>query len=66
MASLSQGTVSHCNGFVAFKKAVCKYFINKDVYFCFCFFCSSMHANKATSFLTTGYTGKYQPVVKDS
>ena len=31
----ASGTASHCNGCVAFKQAVRKYFINKDVYFRF-------------------------------
>ena len=65
MASLCQGTKSYCNGCVAFKKAVCKYLINKDVCFCFRFFFSSMFINKTTSFLTTDYTGKYQPFDED-
>ena len=65
-----------CNGFtlpghgvifnygLAFKKAVYKYFINKAVYFRFHIFCLSMFTNKATLFLTMGYTGK-QPIIKD-
>ena len=65
MASLCQGTASHCNDSVAFKKAVCKYFINKDVYFCFGLVCPPVFANKATTFLTTSYTGKYWLVVKN-
>lgn len=35
MSSLCQGMASHYNDCVAFKKFVCKYFINKDVYFRF-------------------------------
>ena len=55
MFSRCQGTTSYWNDFVAFKKAVCIYFVIKDVYFRFRFFCSPMFTNKATSFLTTGY-----------
>ena len=62
MDSVCQGT-SHCNGCVAFKKAVCKYFLNKNVCFRFCFLCSSLFVNKTTSFLTTGYNRKYRPFV---
>ena len=65
MTSLCEGMESHCNGCVAFKNALCKYFINKDVYFCFRFFCSSMFTNNVTSFLVTGYTEKYRSAVKD-
>ena len=39
--------------------------MNKDGYFRSRFFCLSMFANKATSFLATGFTGKYRPVLKD-
>ena len=31
----ASGTASHSNGCVAFKQTVCKYFIDKDVYFRF-------------------------------
>ena len=64
MASLCQGTALYFNGCLPFKKVVCKYLINKDGYFCSRFFCLSMFANKATSFLATGFTGKYRPVLK--
>ena len=59
------GTTSYFNGFVAFKKAVCKCLINKDRYFRFCFCCLSVFRNKAISCLTTGYTRKYWSIVKD-
>ena len=61
MASFCQGSALHYNGCEAFKKAVCIYFINKDVYFCFRFrfSCSIMLTNKAISFLTKDYIGKY-------
>ena len=65
MSSLCQGMASHYNDCVAFKKFVCKYFINKDVYFRFRGFCPSSFTNKATSFLTTGYTRKYRSVFED-
>ena len=65
MVLLCQDTESHCNGCVAFKKAVGKYFIKKDVCFRFCLFCSSMFINKTPSFLTTDYSGKYQTFGKD-
>ena len=37
MTSLFQDMESHCNSCIAFENAVCKYFINKDVYFRFHF-----------------------------
>ena len=64
MTSLGQGMESHYNGRIAFKNAVYKNLINKDVYFCFRFFCQSVFTNNTTSFLTTGYTEKYRSVVK--
>ena len=39
--------------------------MNKDVYFRFHFFCSSIFTSNATSFLTMSYTKKYRSVVKD-
>ena len=65
MDLLCQDTASHCSGCVAFKKAVCKYFLNKDVYFRLRLFCLLMFTNKTTPFLMTGCTEKYRPVVKD-
>ena len=65
MTSLCHGMESHYNGCIAFKNAVYKYFINKDAYFRFRFFCSSIFTNNVTSFLTKGYTEKYRSVVKD-
>ena len=59
MASFCQASALHYNGCEAFKRAVCIYFINKDVYFCFRFSCSIMLTNKAISFLTKDYIGKY-------
>ena len=40
-----------CSGYVAFKKAVCKYFINNDIYICFRFSRLPMFTSKATNSL---------------
>ena len=67
MASLCQAMKSHCYGSLAFKKAVCKYFINKDVCFRFCFFSSSIFINKTVKgyFLDDWLSQKYQPLDKN-
>lgn len=58
--------VSFCDGtrFCIDYVAVCKYFINKNLYFCF-HFPRSIFTNNAIIFLGDGLPGKYQPAVKD-
>ena len=51
MTSLCNHTTSLCNGYGAFKKATCKCFINKDVYYRFRFSCSPKFANKVFIYL---------------
>ena len=57
MGSLCQGTASHCIGCVTFKKVVCKYFINRYVYFYFRVFYSTTFK---ISMLRQGFLTQWQ------
>lgn len=49
--SVLKETTSLCNGYVAFEKAVYKYFMEENLHFCFSFSRSSMFKNKGVIFL---------------
>ena len=51
---LCNALTSLCNDYVHFKNVIWKYFINKDVCFCFCFSCLLMFRNKTTIYLDDG------------
>ena len=51
IASVRKDTASLCNGYVASKKAVCKYFMNGNVQFRFRFSHSPMFTKKGVVFL---------------
>ena len=51
IVSVCKDTASLCNGYVAYKKDVCKYFMNENVQFCFRFSHSPIFTKKGVMFL---------------
>ena len=65
MVSLCNDAMSLCSGYELLKKAVCKFFMKKDVYISFRLSRSPIFTNRATFFFDNELCREIPPIVKN-